>query len=83
MLLKCPSSTVTRDSFWRHDTDNYQRKEMKNNFGEEDGPTCMLYPNTHRLLYFFKHENRLAGRGGEEIKNNESVFQADQKNSSQ
>lgn len=46
---------------------------MKNNF-DEDGPTCMLYPNTHRLLYVFEHENRLAGRGGEEIKNNESVF---------
>lgn len=46
---------------------------MKNNF-YEDGPTCILYPNTHRLLYVFEHENRLAGRGGEEIKNNESVF---------
>lgn len=75
MPLKCLSSTVTGETFWRDDMDSYWKKEMKDNFDEEDGPTCVLYP----LLYFFEHQNRLAGRWGGEVKNNESVFQADHK----
>jgi len=53
---------------------------MKDSLDEEDGPACVLHPNTEILLYFSKHQNRLAGRW--EIKNDESVFQADHKNSS-
>lgn len=78
--LKYRSSTVTGKSFWRDGLGNYWSKEMKDNFDEKDGPTCVLHPNIHTLVIFSEHQNRLVARWGGEFNNN--VFQADHKDSS-
>lgn len=51
---------------------------MKENFDEENSPTCVLYPNTHTLLCFSSIKTNSLGGG---VKNKENVFQADNKNS--
>lgn len=80
--LKCLSSTVTGHSFWRDDMDSYWRKEMKDNLDEEDGPNLCTLPKHSHTPVFFQASKQTSWEMRGEGKNNESVFQGDDKNSS-